>query len=129
MHNEQFYPFHLDFNMSSYQRDENGLVANIEDARLIIRNLYQIIQFLEASAFEHLPVSTQSEIALYLVGTYLLTHNSSLHDFQYQEKIALLESIFNQKFNELIQQSKETLNSQEILKSVEEMFKDFGKEL
>lgn len=129
MHDEQFYPPQLDFNMSRYQRDENGLVANIEDARLIIRNLYQIIQYLEASAFEHLPLAIQSEIALYLVGTYLLTHNSSQQDPQYHEKIALLENLFNEKFSEMIRSSKDTLNAQDILKSVETMFKDFGKEL
>src|SRR5262245_35861962 len=103
MHEEQSYP-QLDFNLNNYQRDEDGLVAKVEDARAIIRNLHKIVQFLQASAFEHLPLPIQSEIALYLVGTYLLTHDSSQQDPEYNEKIAMLESLFNEDFDTMIKQ-------------------------
>lgn len=123
MNDEQSSLPQLDFNLKAYTRDEDGQIANIEDARAVIRNLYQIIQFLEVSAFAHLPLDTQSEIALYLVGTYLLTHNGGEQDPQYQEKIALLETLFDGKFHEMIKRSKETLNTEDILSSVEALFK------
>ena len=127
MHDEQFYPPQLDFNLNNYQRDESGLVAEIGDARAIIRNLHQIIQFLQASAFEHLPLPTQSEIALYLVGTYLLTHDSNQQDPEYQDKIVLLETLFNADFDTMIKQTRRTLDPADILQTVERLFENFGK--
>lgn len=126
MHNEDTPIPRFDFNLNEYQRDENGQVADIEDARAIIRNLLQIIQFLEASAFAHLPLASQSEIALYLVGTYLLTHNSDKQDPQYHEKLALLDTLVDEKFTAILRQDQESLNTADILGSVEEMFKNFG---
>jgi hypothetical protein len=116
----------LDFNLQSYRRDENGQVADIEDARTIIRNLHKIVQFLEVSAFAHLGLETQAEIALYLVGTYLLTHNSGEHDPEYADKVELLETMFNEQFDALIKQGHETLSAEDILRSVENMFRNFG---
>lgn len=124
MHEEQYYPPQLDFNLNSYQRDEAGLVADIEDAREIIRNLQNIIRFLEVSSFQQLPLHTQAEISLYLVGTHLLTHNSGqLPD----ARAAALEAIFNEHFAELIKNERSVLNTEEVLHSVENLFKDFGK--
>lgn len=125
MHEEQpYYPPQLDFNLSSYQRDEAGLIANIEEAREIIRSLQSIIRFLEVSPFEQLSLNIQAEISLYLVGTHLLTHNSEqLPD----AKVAALEAIFNEHFAALIQSERNILDPSEILHTVEDLFKDFGK--
>lgn len=124
MQEEQHYPPQLDFNLSSYQRDEAGLVSNIEEAREIIRSLQHIIRFLEVAPFEQLPLNTQAEISLYLVGTHLLTHSSG---HQQDAKTAALEAIFNEQFDALIQRDRSTLNADEILHTVEDLFKDFGK--
>ena len=125
MNEEQPYP-QIDFNLNNYQRDENGLVAEIEEARTIIRTLHKIIQFLQMSAFAHLPLATQSEIALYLVGTYLLTHNSNQQDPEYQEKLAMLETLFDADFDAMIKQTKNSLNADDVLSTVEALFKNFG---
>lgn len=125
MHDEQYYPPQLDFNLNSYQRDEAGLVANIEDARAIIRNLQQIIRFLEVAPFDQLPLNTQAEISLYLVGTHLLTQQPQ--DGQHAEKTAMLEALFNAELAETIRREKTTLDTEDILHSVERLFQDFGK--
>ena len=125
MHDEQYYPPQLDFNLNSYRRDEAGLVADIEDARTIIRNLQQIIRFLEVAPFDQLPLNTQAEISLYLVGTHLLTQRPQ--DSQHAEKAAILESLFNAELAETIQREKTALNTEDILHSVERPFQDFGK--
>lgn len=124
MYEEQFSPPRLDFNLSRYERDEAGLVANIEDACKIIHALQDIIRFLEVAHFEQLPLNIQAEISLYLVGTHLLTHNSGhLPD----ARIAALEAIFNEQFDARIQSERSTLDAGEILHVVEDLFKDFGK--
>lgn len=123
MHEEKYNPPQLDFNLNSYQRDEHGLVANIEEAREIIRNLQKIVRFLEATPFEGLSLNMQAEISLYLVGTHLLTHDS---EDQPDAKNAALEAIFNENFDQLIQRDRSTLDATEILQSVDELFKDFG---
>lgn len=127
MYEEQYNPPHLDFNLSTYERDENGLISNIEEAREIIRNLQKIVRFLEVSPFEQLSLNTQAEISLYLVGTHLLTHIAGQQDPQYEAKITLLETLFNAEFDEVIQRGKTTLSTDEILQSVEALFQDFGK--
>ena len=114
----------LDFHLNSYQRDETGQVANIEEARTIIRSLHDIIRFLQVSPFELLPISAQAEIAFYLLGTQLLLENDGQ---QREAKNAALEALFNEQFASIIQQEKMTLNAEEILLSVEHLFKDFGK--
>lgn len=124
MSDEQAYPPQFDFNLNSYRRDEAGLIADIEAAREIIRNLQKIIRFLEVSPFEHLPLNTQAEISLYLVGTHLLTHDD---DDQSAAKAALLETLFNEELTTMIQREKKTLDVDEILQGVEFLFKDFGK--
>lgn len=128
MHDEQYYPPQLDFNLNGYQRDEAGLVANVEDARTIIRNLQQIIRFLEVAPFDQLPLNTQAEISLYLVGTYLLTQPAGQSpDGQPTGQTALLESLFNEELAETIHREKVTLDTADILHSVERLFEDFGK--
>lgn len=125
---ESNYPPQLDFNLNSYQRDEAGLVANIEEAREIIRSLQKIIRFLENSPFEHLPLNTQAEISLYLIGTHLLTHGGDAHDDdQYEAKIAMLEALFNPELDATIKREKATLDPEQIVQSVEDLFKGFGK--
>lgn len=127
LQDEQDYPPQLNFNLNSYQRDEMGLVADIEAAREIIRNLQQIIRFLEHSPFEHLPLNTQAEISLYLVGTHLLAHpGEQQYDDQYAAKVALLEALFNEELDMTIQREKKTLDTAEILQNVESFFLDFG---
>lgn len=123
MHDEQYNPPQLDFNLNSYQRDEDGMIANIEEAREIIRNLQKIVRFLEVSPFEQLSLNMQAEISLYLVGTHLLTHHTG---DQPDAKNAALEAIFNQDFDQMIRHDRSTLDSTEILASVESLFKDFG---
>ena len=126
MYEEQPYPPHLNFNLSSYQLDEAGLVANIEQAREIIRNLQSIIRFLQASPFDQLPISMQAEISLYLVGTHLLTHSSG---YPYDDtKAVALEAIFNGELDALIRGGAGVLDADEILQGVEEMFGNFGAE-
>jgi len=123
MHDEQYNPPQLDFNLNSYQRDENGMIANIEEAREIIRNLQKIVRFLEVSPFEQLSLNMQAEISLYLVGTHLLTHQAG---DQPDAKNAALEAIFNQEFDQMIRHDRSTLDSTEILASVESLFEGFG---
>jgi hypothetical protein len=126
MYEEQPCPPHLNFNLSSYQLDEAGLVANIEQAREIIRNLQSIIRFLQASPFDRLPISMQAEISLYLVGTHLLTHSSG---YPYDDtKAVALEAIFNGELDALIRGGTGVLDADEILQGVEEMFGNFGAE-
>jgi hypothetical protein len=120
-------PPQLDFNLNSYQRDDAGLVANIEQAREIIRNLHTIIRFLEISPFEHLPLQTQAEISLYLVGTHLLTQQTPPDDEQYAAKMTLLETLFNQELDDTLRREKASLDTDEILLSVEELFRGFGR--
>jgi hypothetical protein len=124
MPDEHEYPPELDFNLNSYQRDGAGLVANIEEAREIICNLQKIIRFLEISPFEHLSLNTQAEISLYLVGTHLLTHQTD----QYDAKMTLLETLFNDEFDKVIKHEKTALDVHEIVQSVESLFEGFGKE-
>jgi len=124
MPDEHEYPPELDFNLNSYQRNEAGLVANIEEARAIIRNLQKIIRFLEISPFDHLSLNTQAEISLYLVGTHLLTNQTD----QYDAKITLLETLFNDELDTTIKHEKAALNAREIVQSVERLFEGFGKE-
>ena len=128
MYDEQHSLPQLDFNLNSYARDDSGRVANIEDARAIIHDLHKIIQFLLVSPFEGLSLTTQSEISLYLVGAYLLTHNIDQQDPQYQQKQALLEMFSDETFFQSVKQKAETLNVEEILQSVEFLFKDFGEQ-
>jgi|GEM_PF-5044802 len=123
MHDEQYNPPQLDFNLNSYQRDENGMIANIEEAREIIRNLQKIVRFLEVSPFEQLSLNMQAEISLYLVGTHLLTHQAG---DQPDAKNAALEAIFNQEFDQMIRHDRSALDSTEILASVESLFEGFG---
>lgn len=123
MHDEQYNPPQLDFNLNSYQRDEDGMIANIEEAREIIRNLQKIVRFLEVSPFEQLSLNMQAEISLYLVGTHLLTHQAG---DQPDAKNAALEAIFNQEFDQMIRHDRSTLDSTEILASVESLFEGFG---
>lgn len=123
MHDEQYNPPQLDFNLNSYQRDEDGMIANIEEAREIIRNLQKIVRFLEVSPFEQLSLSMQAEISLYLVGTHLLTHQAGN---QPDAKNAALEAIFNQEFDQMIRRDRSTLDATEILASVESLFDGFG---
>jgi hypothetical protein len=123
MHDEQYNPPQLDFNLNSYQRDEDGMIANIEEAREIIRNLQKIVRFLEVSPFEQLSLNMQAEISLYLVGTHLLTHHAG---DQPDAKNAALEAIFNQEFDQMIRHDRSTLDSTEILASVESLFEGFG---
>lgn len=125
MYEGRYFPPQLSFNLNRYQRDENGLVASAEDAREIIRNLQGIIHFLETSPFEQLPLTMQAEIALYLVGTHLLTHSSG---DQQDAKAAAFEAVFNEHFDELIKGERSLLEFDDILGTVEEMFKGFGKE-
>lgn len=127
MQDEHHYPPQLDFNLNSYQRDEMGLVANIEEAREIIRNLQKIIFFLEASSFEHLSLNTQAEISLYLVGTNLLTQDTEQNSDQHAAKLTLLETLFNEELDKTIQREKSTLNTDEVLQSVEDLFKGSDK--
>lgn len=117
------YPPQFDFNLNSYRRDETGLVADIEAAREMIRSLQKIIRFLAVSPFEHLPLNTQAEISLYLVGTHLLTHHD---DEQSSAKDALLATLFTEELNATLQREKQTLDVDEILQSVEFLFQDFG---
>lgn len=123
MHDEQYNPPQLDFNLNSYQRDEDGMIANIEEAREIIRNLQKIVRFLEVSPFEQLSLNMQAEISLYLVGTHLLTHQAG---DQPDAKNAALEAIFNQDFDQMIRHDRSTLDATEILASVESLFEGFG---
>ncbi|SRR5258708_3515335 len=123
MHDEQYNPPQLDFNLNNYQRDENGLVANIEEAREIICNLQNIISFLQASPFEQLSLNIQAEISLYLVGTHLLTHSTG---DQPDAKIAALEAVFNEQFDEMIQHDRSTIDAEEVLQTVEDLFKNPG---
>lgn len=123
MYEEQSYPPDLDFNLSRYQLDEAGLIANVEQAREVIRNLQGIIHFLQVSPFAQLPLHTQAEISLYLVGTHLLTHSSG---HPREEKAAALETLFNEQFDALVRGGKSALDSEEVLHGVEEMFRDFG---
>jgi len=123
MDEEQPYPPDLDFNLSSYQLDDAGLVADIEQAREIIRSLQSIVRFLQVSPFDRLSIQIQAEIALYLVGTHLLTHSSG---HPRDEKTAALEAIFNEQFDALVRGGRSTLDSNEILSGVEEMFRNFG---
>ena len=126
MQDEYTYLPQLDFNLNSYQRDEAGLVANIEEAREIIRSLQKIIRFLEVSPFEQLSLNTQSEISLYLVGTNLLTQHTAVDDGQYAARMALLETLFNREFDETVRRKKAALDTSEILQSVERLFEGFG---
>lgn len=131
MHDEYLYSPQLDFNLSSYQRNEAGEVADIEEARQIIRNLQKIVRLLAASPFEQLPLNTQAEILLYLVGTHLLTRQGEQtqggQDDQYAAQTTLLETLFNKELDETLRREKTMLNPQEILLGVENLFKDFGK--
>lgn len=126
LQDEHNYPPQLDFNLNSYQRDEEGLVANIEEAREIIRNLQKIVHFLEHSPFEQLSLNTQAEISLYLVGTHLLTQRREECDDQYEAKIAMLEALFTEELDATIKREKEALDTAQIVQSVEYLFKDFG---
>ena len=123
MHDEQYNPPQLDFNLNNYQRDENGLVANIEEAREMICNLQKIISFLQVSPFEQLSLNIQAEISLYLVGTHLLTHSTG---DQPDAKIAALEAVFNEQFDEMIQRDRSPLDAEDVLQTVEDLFKNPG---
>ncbi|MGI0133394.1 MAG: hypothetical protein ACREBW_00335, partial [Candidatus Micrarchaeaceae archaeon] len=91
MHKEEYSPPQLNFNLNSYQRDEQGLVANIAEAREMIRTLQKIVHFLQGASFAQLSLNIKAEISLYLVGTYLLTESDGHHR---DPKISALEAIF-----------------------------------
>ncbi|HTI15203.1 MAG TPA: hypothetical protein VL461_11650 [Dictyobacter sp.] len=89
----------INFDLSEYQRDTEGLITNLEDARDIIRNLYQLALFLGNYSFEELPVTTYKDISSYLVGIYLLSHNKEQQDPKHSEGIEFLRSLLGDKFD------------------------------
>ena len=123
MQNSSLPPFN--FNLNSCQRDATGLVANVGEAREIIRNLQSIIQLLMYAPFETLSLATQTELSLYLVGTHILTR-PALSDTDNMGRMALLETLFNEELDTVLRRGKAGLDAGEILQSVERLFRDFG---
>ncbi len=85
--------------------------------------MQNIVRFLQVVSFDLLPIHTQAEISLYLIGIHLLTHSSGRPR---EEKATALEAIFNEQLDTLVRGGKQTLDPDEILQGVEEMFRDFG---
>src|SRR5579859_6487831 len=95
---EQFHGLNINFDLSRYERNEEGLIQNIEDARDMIRSLHNIILYMGTYAFEELPIERYAEISRYLVGSYLISHGEGQKDPQQEKGIAALRSLLGDDF-------------------------------
>lgn len=98
----EFHGLNINFDLSGYERDQEGLIQHIEDARSVIRNLHNIVLYLGNYAFEGLPTEHYAEISRYLVGTYLLSHGKDQKDPQQEKGIALLRTLLGDEFDQVI---------------------------